>query len=160
MGDEYPNFLFTTQDNVDDFDTKGLELEYRQELSFLPGVFKGLGVFANWTQVKSSDPELDYAAAPKFASGGISFKYRRLNASVSGTWSSAHNQNPTVNRYRERTVTSTNWTYQLTGRTSLFVTGRNIFNDPTYKDLRAFPGVHNQTLIQGAVWSFGLKGSF
>ncbi len=160
MGAEYPHYLFTTQDNVGSFSTKGLELEYRQQLSMLPGVFKGLGVFLNWTQVQSSDPELDYAGAPKFASGGISFRYRRLNASVSGTWAGEHNQNPTVNRYKDRTITSTNWSYQLTGRTSLFVTGRNILNNPQYKTLRAFPGVHNQTLIQGSVWSFGVKGSF
>src|SRR5688500_18091876 len=80
LGAEYPFYLFTTQDNVASFSTKGLELEYRQQLSVLPGVFKGLGVFANWTQVQSSEPELDYAGAPKFASGGISFRYRRLNA--------------------------------------------------------------------------------
>ncbi|MDO8539991.1 MAG: TonB-dependent receptor [Opitutaceae bacterium] len=157
---EYPNYLFTTQDNAGDFATKGFELEYRQQLSMLPGVFKGLGVFANWTQVQSSDPELDYAGAPKFGSGGISFRYRRLNASCSGTWASEHNQNPTINHVRERTIISTNWSYQLTAKTSVFLTGRNIFNDPLYKTVRTQPGLHNQTLIQGSVWSFGLKGSF
>jgi iron complex outermembrane receptor protein len=160
LGDEYPNYLFTTQDNVGRFSTEGFELEYRQQLSMLPGVFKDLGVFANWTQTQSSDPELDYAAAPKFASGGVSFNHGRLNASVSGTWASEHPQNPTLNYVRERTIISTNWSYQLTARTSLFLTGRNIFNDPLYKTLRAYPGVHNQTLIQGSVWSFGVKGSF
>ena len=160
LGAEYPNYLFTTQDNVGSFDTKGFELEYRQQLAMLPGMFKGLSVFANWTQTRSSDPELDYAGAPKFASGGVSFRHRRLNASLSGTWSSEHNQNPTINYVRERTIISTNWSYQLTARTSLFLTGRNIFNDPLYKTVRTLPGVHNQTLIQGSVWSFGLKGSF
>ena len=160
IGAEYPGYFFTTQDNAGDFDTKGFELEYRQQLSMLPGVFKGLGVFANWTQTQSSDPELDYAAAPKFASGGVSFRYQRLNAQLSGTWASEHNQNPTVNYVRERSIISTNLSYQLTGRTSLFLTGRNIFNDPLYKTLRAWPGIHNQTLIQGSVWSFGLKGTF
>jgi hypothetical protein len=65
-----------------------------------------------------------------------------------------------VNYVRERTIVSTNLSYQLTARTSFFLTGRNIFNDPLYKTLRAVPGVHNQTLIQGSVWSFGLKGTF
>ena len=130
------------------------------KLAMLPGVFKGLGVFANWTQVRSSDPALDYAAAPKFASGGVSFRHRRLNAQFSGTWAGEHAQNPTVNYYKDRTIVSTNWIWQLTGRTSIFLTGRNILNNPQYKTLRAYPGVHNQTLIQGSVWSFGVKGSF
>src|SRR5688572_27314187 len=60
LGDEYPGYLFTTMSNAGRFRAKGLELEYSQQLTFLPGVFRGLGAFANYSRTVHSDVDKAY----------------------------------------------------------------------------------------------------
>jgi len=46
---DYVGFLLTTQRNGGAAKVKGLEVSYTQQFTFLPGIFKGLGAFANAT---------------------------------------------------------------------------------------------------------------
>ena len=48
---DYVGYEVVTQRNITGSRRfRGLELEYRQGLSFLPGPFRGLDVFANYTR--------------------------------------------------------------------------------------------------------------
>ncbi|MBI4624028.1 MAG: TonB-dependent receptor, partial [Verrucomicrobia bacterium] len=159
LGDDYPGYTFTALSNVGDFTNKGIELAYSQQLTFLPGVFRGLGVFANYNQFRKSDPELAYRASPKTASAGVTFRYRRLNVALRGAW-----QNEVADNATAYTPTylflGTSLSYRLTERTSLTVTGRNITNQARWLYLRTQRGVLNGFEIQGASWVFGVKGVF
>ena len=159
LGDDYPGYSFTALSNVGDFTNKGIEFAYSQQLTFLPGVFKGLGVFANYNQFTRSDPELAYRAAPKTASAGVSFRYRRLNVAFRGAWSSETLLNAT-GYLPTYLFLGTSLNFRLTERTSLTVTGRNITNQARYVYLRNQRGMLNQFEIQGASWVFGVKGVF
>ncbi|MSU23280.1 MAG: TonB-dependent receptor [Opitutus sp.] len=48
-GGEYAGYSITSQTNTGSAKIKGWEFSYQQELTFLPGVLRGLGVFANFT---------------------------------------------------------------------------------------------------------------
>jgi iron complex outermembrane receptor protein len=159
LDDDYPGYTFTALSNVGDFTNKGIEFAYSQQLVFLPGVFRGLGVFANYNQFTRSNPELAYRAAPKTASAGVSFRYRRLNVAIRGAWSSESLENAT-GYLPAYLFLGTSLNFRLTERTSLTVTGRNITNQARYVYLRNQRGVLNQFEIQGASWVFGVKGVF
>ena len=159
LGGDYPGYTFTALSNVGDFTNKGIELAYSQQLTFLPGVFNGLGVFANYNQFRKSDPELAYRASPKTASAGITFRYRRLNVALRGAW-----QNEVADNATAYTPTylflGTSLSYRLTERTSLSLTGRNITNQARWLYLRTQRGLRSGMEIQGASWVFGVKGTF
>lgn len=159
LDDDFPGYTFTALSNVGDFTNKGIEFAYSQQLTFLPGVFKGLGVFANYNQFDRSDPELAYGAAPKTASGGISFRYRRFNIALRGAWKNDAFVN--ANNYTTPTFFfGASLDYRLTERISIAITGRNITNQARISYRRAEPDTLNAFEIQGASWVFGLKGVF
>jgi TonB-dependent receptor len=159
LGDEYPGYLFSTQDNAGSFDVTGYELEYSQQLTFLPGVFRGFGVFANYARTKYSDPELAYGRAPETASAGVSFRYRRLNTALRWSWTPDTLSTDTTYR-PARHMLGSSVSYQLSPHISLFLTGRNMTNAAieTYRrDLEGYIQGRNK---YGSNWTFGVKGTY
>lgn len=151
--------MFSTQGNEPGFDIKGYELEYSQQLTFLPGVLRGLGLFGNYARTFYSDQELAYGRATQTASAGISFRYRRLNAAL--RWSWTPDTITAVTTYRKaRHMLGSSLNYQLTQRTSLFVTGRNMLNAPITTYRRDLPGYLQGKNKYGSNWTFGVKGTF
>ncbi len=53
LGD-YVGWLGNSRVNAGDGTVEGLELNYSQQLSFLPGILRGLGVMGNWTVLTSA----------------------------------------------------------------------------------------------------------
>lgn len=159
LGDEYPGYLFSTQDNVGSFRVEGYELEYSQQLTFLPGILRGLGVFANYARTNYSDPELAYGRAPETASGGVSFRYRGFNAALRWSWVPETLLTDTTYR-KARHMLGASVSYQLTRHTSLFLTGRNMLNAPNGTYRRDLPGYIQQNIKYGSNWTFGVKGTF
>lgn len=109
---DYPGYLFTSWDNADSFRSEGYELEYNQQLTWLPGAFKGLGVFANYTRVKNSTPAFAYGNSPKRGSAGVTWRYRKFNASVRGSWIDDVQTSATLYR-QSRTIIGVSAKYQL-----------------------------------------------
>ncbi len=74
----------------------GFELDYSQQLSFLPGAFRGFGVFANYTYTKPKDLVLfalstggsaASSGIPKHAANaGVNYKYRKFSGSIKANW--------------------------------------------------------------------------
>lgn len=159
LGDEYPGYRFSTQANAGSFRIEGYELEYSQQLTFLPGVLRGLGVFGNYSHTRYSDPELAYSRAPETASGGISLRYRRLNSALRWSWTPDTLLTATTFR-PSRHMLGLSTSYQLTARTSLFLTGRNLLNAPITAIQRDLPGFLQQKNRYGSNWTFGVKGGF
>jgi iron complex outermembrane recepter protein len=50
---EYAGYSLTTQYNGGTATVKGLELNYNQQFTFLPGFWKGFGAFANFTKMEA-----------------------------------------------------------------------------------------------------------
>lgn len=159
LGADYPGYTFTGLTNAGDFRNRGIEFSYSQQLNFLPGYLKGLGVFANYNQFNKSNPELAYRASPKTASAGITYRLGRFNVAVRGAWS-ARTLDSATQYLPEYLFVGTSFGFRLTERTTLTVTGRNITNQPRLAYLRDRPGTINQFEIQGASWVLGIKGVF
>jgi TonB-dependent receptor len=106
-----------TRINAGDANIKGMELSYSQELTFLPGVLKGLGVTANATYVKPSDQDIFLTAV----AGGdgtsrwsgnfiVRYKYNKFAMQLSTTYTDDTARAVTGVTYTAagvRTVTST-----------------------------------------------------
>jgi outer membrane receptor protein involved in Fe transport len=159
LGQEYPGYLFTTMGNAGKFRVKGFELEYSQQLTFLPGVFRGLGAFANFSRSQNSDVNKAYGQAPKTASGGISFRYRRLNTALRASWTADTIASATT--YNEaRTMLGLSASYQLNQHLSFFFTGRNVLNAPQTVYRTDLPGYLQANRVFGSNWTLGVKGVY
>jgi TonB-dependent receptor len=159
LGGEYPGYLFSTQGNADKFEIKGYELEYSQQLTFLPGAFRGIGIFANYARMQYSEQSYSYGRATETASAGLSFRYRGLNAALRASWTPDIVISRTTYT-KERPMVGTSVDYRLTQHLSLFLTGRNIMNAgiTTYRiDL---PGYLQRDSKFGSNWAIGLKGMY
>ena len=159
LGTEYPGFLFTTMDNAGSFRMKGFELEYSQQLTFLPGVFRGLGAFANYSRTQNSDVNKAFGQSPKTASGGISFRYRRLNTALRASWTDDTMASATTYN-KARTMLGLSASYQLNQHLSFFFTGRNVLNAPQTVYRRDLPGYLQANRVFGSNWTLGVKGVY
>jgi len=168
LGQEYPGYTFTSTRNASLLKIKGFELEYSQQLTFLPGALRGLGVFANYTQTQASDLILAGKRAPRVASGGVSFRWHRISTSFKGVWTDdtydsnvVSATNNAIRYQRARTMIDFNLSTPVpfVKRTTFFVSGRNIFNAPAiiYENTRDLIYQHDQF---GVTWTMGVKGSF
>jgi TonB-dependent receptor len=64
FGGEYAGYTLTTQYNGGAARIRGIELSYIQQWTFLPGIWKGLGAFANATWMEAEGNYGDGDAAP------------------------------------------------------------------------------------------------
>jgi len=91
---DYAGWSITRNENVGSAWIRGVEFNYTQQYTFLPGVLRGLGAFANYTFLETYG---DYGSAvgstsklplltPHTFNGGISFIYRGFVARVMGNY--------------------------------------------------------------------------
>jgi len=83
---------------------KGAEIEYQQNLVFLPGFARGFSVFGSLSRTSSS-VRLG-GMVPKSASGGLGYNNRKFHAELRSTWRSSI--------FSSATATSTNYVYERT----------------------------------------------
>ncbi|WP_414664122.1 TonB-dependent receptor [Horticoccus sp. 23ND18S-11] len=53
FGGDYAGYVLTTQFNGGAAKVRGIELNYSQQFTFLPGIFGGLGAYANFTRMET-----------------------------------------------------------------------------------------------------------
>lgn len=155
---------------------KGFEIDYQQQLSFLPGVLSGLGVFANHTRVKFDDWAFNTGSPEHMENGGVSFTYKRffgrLNFNHVGkllqnaqkTYSAATNTwtvpvVPPIYQ-KDRLVTDINLEYKVTDSLTLFLDGRNILNEESVYTYFGREENFERILKTGGIWMLGVKGRF
>jgi outer membrane receptor protein involved in Fe transport len=101
--------------------------------------------------------------APHGVSGGVSWSWRRVNASINARWSDNVPTNTTGQNYvRHRTTLDLSTGYRLTNRYSLFASARNLTNAP-YVNVQkpdSNPALWNSYQVFGVTWTFGIKGVF
>lgn len=162
----------------------GIEVDYNQQLSFLPGVWRGLGVFANATYVNPENVRVFALTAedgiPEYtANFGVSYRLRRFNGQLKGNWidervrqiagitispSGVITNNVANNSARteytgSRFQVDVNLNYELHRRATLFLNISNLFDEPhtRYWESRAFYARYGEF---GTRYTLGVKGSF
>ncbi len=165
---DYPGYNYiSTQNDPSVRYTNGLTYEYNQQLTFLPGAFKGLGIYGSVTRVIADG--IRVGTPNKSANWGVKYRYGKFHTQVNGTWqntfrtSALSNTPTTVNGgvlyHTPRILWGVSAGYSLTRNVELMISGRNIFNQPDiiYSNVRSHL---QQYSIYGSLWTAGIKASF
>jgi len=139
---QYAGWDLATQANGGFARVKGAEVNYSQQLSFLPGFWKGFGVFANhtWLETTGNYGRVTEPAGsalvnftPRAANAGISYDrgrfYARINVNYTGTYLRAYNADPLSRSYQDRrTMVDTKMGFRYSRNLTLFADLSNLFN--------------------------------
>lgn len=173
----YANWMLNSPVNISYATSyKGIELDYQQQLKFLPGVLSNLGIFANHTRVKYDDWAFNTGSPEVMTNAGVTFGFKgffaRVNYNHVGkllqnaqrTYSAATNTwtVPVVPLLyqKDRPTMDINLEYRFSDRLTLFVDGRNVFNEPTFYNYFGREENFERILRTGTIWMFGVKGRF
>jgi len=145
FGGEYAGYLLNTQYNGGSARVRGIEANYQQQFTNLPGFWQGFGIFANGTWL---DTVGNYDSAPGVTNSGrevpgftpftanLGVSYIRtpwtirIKENFKGRAMLNRNANPLQNQYNYgRKFIDVNLGYSITPRYSLYVDVINVFGD-------------------------------
>jgi iron complex outermembrane receptor protein len=171
---EYEGFTLQGRGNLGTAIIQGWELSYQQQFTFLPGILKGFGLFANYTYLEThgdwgggSNPSTAEVPGfiPRTGNIGLSWRHRgfsgRVNVNYTGKYLDAANvANPALNLYRfDRTIVNVGVAYQFRQNLSFSVDVSNLFNEHQ-AFYRGFEDRMQSTIIPGTAITFGVSGRF
>ena len=172
------NWTLTTQENSGDARVRGLEFNYTQQFSFLPGAFRGLGAFLNYTWLDSEGsrrvaggvtmvtPLLNFI--PRSGNAGLSYTYGRWDARLQLNYHSTFNDgfnatNPRLrNSYRgAKEQWDFNARCRVTRKLSVFANLSNFTEqgEPDYSGWEA-NNRRDQTITYSFIVTGGVNVSF
>jgi TonB-dependent receptor len=137
----YEGYEIVQARNLGDATIKGLEFDYRQRLTFLPGPLKGLTARANYTYLETYGTFAGTVGltngqvagfVPRAYNVGLQYAYKKFGASFdvnyTGRWPVTYSTTSAVgNRVREDwTVMNAGLSYQIRPTTTLFMSLNNI----------------------------------
>lgn len=136
----------------------GLELAFQRQLDFLPGILKGLGIYANYTYTNSEIQNLGIeereketlalpGTAPHTINGSLSFDSKKVSFRVSLNYTAAYldelGDEAFKDRYYDQQLfLDANASYVFTEKLRLYVEANNLLNTP----LRYFQGSSDYTM--------------
>jgi hypothetical protein len=167
-------YVFKMKENAASLLVHGLELSYRQSLTFLPGVLRHMTAFATYTRTWFDNEIFAGRIPSNSAAAGLSYNDGRLRVDMKGTWQddtfySLFEYNET-RRGEDRLVVNLDVSYRLSAkkkkkkssvfRYRIFLSGRNIFEAPFQRIYTVEPGRLLTEKRNGATWTLGLEGGF
>jgi iron complex outermembrane receptor protein len=172
----YDPFLVGTQQNLDStVRTQGLDVNYKQALTFLPRWARGIQVFANGSAQRVVGEEADNFAGyiPRSGSWGISLSRPKFNVRLNWNYLGRQRQALVTGRSIEpstyiwgskRSYIDLTGEYSIRKNFALFAHLRNL-NDPTDDQETAGPNTPAEAQLRqrqdfGSLWTVGIKGTF
>jgi iron complex outermembrane recepter protein len=166
-------YYFVTFQNLDQVRRiKGIEFSYAQQFTFFNSeILRGFGVFGSYSRYNASPRPRDGRWSPQNATAGVSWRFRKFNASVNGTWvdeiPTGSNTVAATSRYfpndqeflQERFMFDVGLGFQLTRHTNLYVAGRNAFNSGKTWYFKS-NGRIRQMERYGGQWTIGVSGKY
>jgi TonB-dependent receptor len=174
----YGAYEFTTFLNVPGTrKIRGVELNYSQQLAFFRNEFlRGTRVFATYSRFTSKPMPGNFV--PTAVTGGVFFRFRKLNASIAGTWTddvltggnTVSTTLPATSPFRylagdreylkNRYIFDVGFGYRFARHLELYVSGRNAFNSGKTWFFKDTDGRIRQKEKYGGQWTVGVKGNF
>ncbi|WP_414661103.1 carboxypeptidase regulatory-like domain-containing protein [Horticoccus sp. 23ND18S-11] len=172
----YDPYQVATQENLaTTVRMQGMDINYKQALTFLPRWARGVQVFANGSaQRATGDGASNFAGyIPRTGSWGVSLSREKYNLRLN--WNYLGRQRRGIVTGRSIEANTYNWglkrsyidvtgEYSLSKRFAVFANLRNV-NDPT--DDVEISGPNTPAVAQfrqraefGSLWTFGIKGTF
>ncbi|NCU03429.1 MAG: TonB-dependent receptor, partial [Chitinophagaceae bacterium] len=173
------NWEFAQRRNGDGAELLGFEVAVQRQLDFLPGFWKGFGIYTNYTYTHSratgiydgsgnlirNNVKLP-GAAPHIFNASLSYENKKLVVRLSGNFTSSYvddsddagyNQDAFYDRYYgSQFFLDANASYAFTKKLRVFAEANNLTNQP----LRYFQGVKERTAqveYYGARFNAGIK---
>ncbi|MDR2674518.1 MAG: TonB-dependent receptor [Opitutaceae bacterium] len=152
----------------------GLTIEYNQQLTFLPGILKGVALFGSLTSQSFHGARQDIERigfAAKSANGGIKYRLGRFNAQLRATWSGdrlTSVTDPIAGRrwltndhvyLRERVIVDLSGGFRLNRNLELAFSIRNLTDAPAIWYSNSVSRLMRYN-IYGSVWNLSLKGVY
>ena len=166
----YEGYLLRTRTNGGWARIDGLELNYQQQLTFLPGALNGFGVYANATFLKTAGTYDGTVVLHDIAgfvkrSGNLGLSYIhgftiRTSLNHVGRTMTSFNNNPAQRQFLEpRSTVDVSLKYAYRPQLGFFADVSNVFNEKsfTYMGLGYRPV---NTQVYGARMTAGISGSF
>ena len=163
LAETYPGYSLSITDNIGDSRSSGVELDYAQQLSFLPGRLKGLGVFGNYTRLHF-DTWINYLNSAKNQwNAGISYTQGLFYAQFRVNYTGKRQTNTVANGWDnfdgERVMCDVTASYSLNRHVTLFLNGKNIFDEPIWGYMGREAAFARYARF-GGFWELGVKGRF
>jgi iron complex outermembrane recepter protein len=178
FGGEYVGYELVQPRNIGTTLSKGIEVDFRQQLTFLPGAFKGLAVRANYTNVRTTAvfDGISYGRGqvvgsagqwyiPRSYNAGLTYVYRNFGANFDVNYTS---QFPVVfglttlgtNRYRlSRSTMNAGLSYKIRPEATLFLNVSNLAEEEI-EFYTSIESRHRQFNIVPRAVKFGITGRF
>ena len=147
----------------------GIEASYQQQFSFLPGIWKGFGAFANFTYLQAegtfgglSTTRQLANLAPRSGNGGINFRFRGLDLRFLGNWTAMKYKSTVtgIDVYNdERLLLDAKLQYSFNRRYDVFLDINNLTDEAPRTD-SSRNGLHFFKTNQGVGFTAGVRGRF
>ena len=158
---EFTGYTFLRAANAPDTRRiKGIDVEYSQQLVFLPGWLRGFSVFGSLSHTVPDRQLTDIFT--KSANGGLRYGNSRFNSQLRFTWTTARITSITAARTqweRERLMFDLSGGFKLNRTYELTLSCRNVLNQALETYFNA-PGTIAFKDNFGAVWTLGVRGRF
>jgi TonB-dependent receptor len=167
------NWTYRQSRNGNNVNVYGFEVAFQRQLDFLPGAWKGLGVYLNYTYTKSEADGVYNSdgvkrtglalpgTAPHLFNASLSFENKKFIARISANYTAAYLDEVGAEAFYDRYYDKQffldfNASYSITSRLRTFVEINNITNQP----LRYYTGQKDRTAqleYYRSRWNTGLK---
>jgi TonB-dependent receptor len=161
----------------------GYTVRYDQQLTFLPGILKGLSLFGSFTTATLKNAEMDeekIGRASKSANGGIRYRLGRFNVRLSGVWNDDAlksitrpvEADPGDPPYTSRRWVLDDYQYQkarftvdlsggfrLNKNLELVFSIRNLTQEPIIYYSKV-PGRLSRYSVPDTIWNFSIRGKY
>ena len=165
----YEGFELTSTGNLGSALVEGVELNYSQQLRWLPKPFDGLSVFANYTRLRTAGSYAEGVAeladfVPTTYNIGGNFSYRNFQARATYHFKSGYLDNYNANPGSQSRVTDDptvdlNLQYRVRPSLTVFIDFINVFNkSPDWVSVS--PRHITMSELYGARLNFGVSGRF
>ena len=172
FGGNYEGFQILQTGNLGSAFVQGWEVSYQQQFTFLPGAFRGLGVAANYTYLKTwgrfagntyIGNNQVAGFVPETGNLSLTYKYRKFNTRTSVNYTGRFISGFTApgsprNLYRySRTVVNLSLAYDWHPRVAFTCDIANVFNEPQ-RQFRYLDTQMERTVSTGVAVNLGVTG--
>jgi len=171
---EYAGYRLITQANGGSATVRGAEFNYQQQLSFLPGSWRGFSVRANYTVLETegnygtntqSSTNQIAGFLPRTANVGVSYAGHGWDLRVDGNWRDTYLQTfstvaANVTWYNPRLAFSTKAKYTFSEKLAVFLDVDNLFAEPLYSTYRVNENRVTQYRLTAPKVVAGIQGRF
>jgi TonB-dependent receptor len=170
FGGDFGGFTLNTTSTGGRAKVEGWEVNYSQQLVFLPGAFRGLAVFGNYTALETQGTYAGGARAlagfiPRTGNAGLTYRWRKLEARLAWRKTGAQLRSYNANLYAQSSfdpyeTTDFSLKYAFSPRYALYFDAVNVGNNWPQQYTGDDPGRVVFADDYGRRFNFGLTGRF